>query len=45
MVKNLLDLGIDPNVRATDNLTPLSIAVQKEDMEVFNLLLENGAEV
>ena len=38
-------MGVDPNIQTEDNVTALSIAIQDQNMELFNFLLENGSEV
>lgn len=44
-VKGLLDRNIDPNTIYVDGLTPISIAVMREDTALISLLVRNGADL
>jgi hypothetical protein len=43
-VKELLDDGKNPNVRQSDGITPLMIAVSNGDAEIATMLLAKGAD-
>ena len=45
IVKMLLDLGADPNVREQGGFTPLHAAAQNDDMVTIRLLLLGGADL
>jgi ankyrin repeat protein len=40
----MLDLGADPNIPASDKMTPLHTALKKEYFEAFDMLLRHGAD-
>lgn len=45
IVRHLLDAGVDVNATDNSGNTPLSIAVQEDDDEIFFLLLDHGADI
>ncbi len=45
IVKLLLGLGADPNVREQDGFTPLHVAAQNDDIDSIRLLLLGGADL
>jgi uncharacterized protein len=45
IVKMLLGLGADPNLREQDGFTPLHIAAQNDDIDTIRLLLLGGADL
>lgn len=45
IVKNILDIGFEPNVGDYDNRTPLHIAVATGNMGIVKLLVGEGADV
>ncbi|KAG8197559.1 hypothetical protein JTE90_007294 [Oedothorax gibbosus] len=44
IVRHLLETGADPNVKLSDGLTPLYLAVGRDDMEIADCLLKSGAD-
>jgi ankyrin repeat protein len=45
IVKMLLDMGADPNLREQGGFTPLHVAAQNDDVETIRLLLLGGADL
>ena len=45
IVKMLLDLGADPNLREQGGFTPLHVAAQNDDVETIRFLLLGGADL
>ncbi|MGE5375044.1 MAG: ankyrin repeat domain-containing protein [Bacteroidota bacterium] len=45
IVKMLLDLGAEPNVREQGGFTPLHVAAQNDDLETVRILLLGGADL
>ncbi|XP_046801366.1 uncharacterized protein LOC111686697 [Lucilia cuprina] len=45
VTKRFLSMGVDPNCRSEDNMTPLHVAAMYGREEIVRLLLEHGAEL
>ncbi len=43
-IQFLVEKGIDVNKKCSDKLTPLHLAIQKEDLKMIKYLIVNGAD-
>lgn len=44
LIKDFLEKGIDPNIEDSDGITPLMVAAELGNNDLFKLLLEHGAD-